>query len=690
MHFKKFTKISSYYLFSQIIFLSLSFRAHAQPIFMAPNGEDSNKGTIDAPFQSFNRVLNEIRKNNDDMHEDIIIYLRGGTYFIDETIKIDESISGSNGFNIIFQAYENEKPVISGGKKIDDWELFEESIYRAYVGNIAFRQIYVNDKKAIRAREPNNCGYYTLDWDRSNKSIIVNRNDVESLEHSDPNNPVEIFIQKVFACQIFRLSEVDPPNNITPLSTESALQFVEEDTEVFIKRVHQIHDGQAYHLENSYEFLDSPNEWFLDKSDGYLYLYKPPYDNIEEVFVPQVETLLSITGSLEKSVENISFERITFEHSSWTLPDSIGLLAGQATYIYELGSKQPRNGGIVVENAENIGLTKNIIQNMGGSGIMFYSGVHDSRITGNVIKNIANSGIEIDRRWIKNHTNKKLLCSDILVNNNLVSNVGTDYFGAVGIYVGYADSVIIEHNLVYKVPYTGISVGWGWTLEETNLKNNEIRYNIVDSPLSLLSDGGAIYTLSRQPGTRIHHNIIENVRRSVYSNELPIAAIYLDNGSNYISVYENIFRNVEKGLNFNTRGGEDNDVRTNNKDTYKTLISAGLQADYRNILKEIPTDINCYDQYFAQNMHDKNEKIDLSVYPNPSDNYIYISDFNLLKSENFSYKIYNSTGALVQERETSKIKYQPAEIDIRLLSSGIYILEIMFENFVSDVKLIKK
>jgi hypothetical protein len=114
-----------------------------------------------------------------------------------------------------------------------------------------------------------------------------------------------------------------------------------------------------------------------------------------------------------------------------------------------------------------------------------------------------------------------------------------------GLSHGYASGTVIEHNEVTDMPYLGISVGWGWTLDDTVLRNNIIQYNHIYNVMNFLEDGGAIYTLSKQPGTRISQNYIHSIYRSSNpSLGAPVVGIYLDSGSSEITVSNNVISDV--------------------------------------------------------------------------------------------------------------------------------------------------
>src|SRR5690606_35593095 len=128
----------------------------------------------------------------------------------------------------------------------------------------------------------------------------------------------------------------------------------------------------------------------------------------------------------------------------------------------------------------------------------------------NTIHDISANGIVIDWNLNKNLKTRSY-SNHVDVRNNLITRIGRDYFGSIGIVTGYAHDLNIEANFVYNVPYTGISAGWGHTYDSTSLGNIHILYNYVGNALTQMSDGAGIYTLSNQPGTVVASNFIENI-----------------------------------------------------------------------------------------------------------------------------------------------------------------------------------
>jgi beta-glucuronidase len=134
------------------------------------------------------------------------------------------------------------------------------------------------------------------------------------------------------------------------------------------------------------------------------------------------------------------------------------------------------------------------------------------------------------------------------VTYNEISHCGTEFTDAVGIWAGYTRDLTISHNTVEHLPYSGISLGWGWNQPEAHdpwLGDNTIHANrIVDvlQPHIGQHDGGAIYTQGQQPGTVVTGNYIN---RSEYPARLTDGnGVYLDEQSSHIAVTGNVVTRV--------------------------------------------------------------------------------------------------------------------------------------------------
>ena len=131
------------------------------------------------------------------------------------------------------------------------------------------------------------------------------------------------------------------------------------------------------------------------------------------------------------------------------------------------------------------------------------------------------------------------LCSDIQIQDNLITEVTNEDWGCVGIGAGYVKDITISHNEVSYVNYSGICVGWGWTLLESGMRNNRIEANYVHHFAQRLYDAGGLYTLSYQPGSVMHNNRIEYLVDAPYATNDRAFYIYFDEATDGYTVENN-------------------------------------------------------------------------------------------------------------------------------------------------------
>jgi hypothetical protein len=602
--------------------------------YISPQGDDNNPGSLSQPFKTIERARKFVRTINTNMQSTIVVYLRGGDYLLDKTLVFDQGDSGTSGFNVIYKAYPGEKPVISGGQRITKWTAAGDGIYKAPVGSLRFRQLYINGRRAIRAREPNQGNYYRLKyWDEVNRRIEIVATHTGAW---DRLNDIEMVVQKHWYQNNLRISSYTLaekwydvfarwglPVDFLSLATRSLLtswilklqNFLGVDLGVralivpreperwrsFFQTFPQREDGQPYHLENALEFLDAPGEWYLDTGRNALFYRPRPAEDMSvvEVIAPKVETLLELKGSLDRPIRNLEFAGLIFEYTNWLGPSAEGFVGDQAVVTltgphsltgdeteYYIGGRL--SGGIHAEASERIRFERNTVRHMGASGIVLEFGTMKSEIIGNVVTDISGSGIVVEQHLEGNPKDRRMISRGDKIANNYISRIGQDYHGNVGILAGYTDGILIEHNELSDMPYTGISVGWGWSLKDTALKNNVIRRNQIYNAVNTLDDGAGIYTLSKQPGTLISENYIHDIKRSPWAGLWPIAGIYLDNGSDLITVENNVLKNVEKKihLNLGTPAGSNNQFRNNDGESVEVMANAGLELQYRDIRTE--------------------------------------------------------------------------------------------------------
>jgi hypothetical protein len=291
-------------------------------IFIPPTGKDTNTGTLKKPFKTIERARQEVDKLNDNMQGDITVHLHGGNYFIDKTLAFTEKDGGTDDFKVTYKAYENEKPVITSGIQITGWTPHENGIWKAPANGLKFRQLYVGSEQATRARTPNKGDFYRIAlWEVSTKQVYV----VDGANEAWNNTPdiikdwkqfqrIEMIIQMSWTEQIMRL------DSYTNTGAEkgaggwtqiySKIKFQEPEGSLLFKRDYPSKmSGAPFHLENAYEFMDEPGEWYLDVEADLLYYLPMEGQDMQstEGLVGSVETLLSVKGKIDNKVKNLTF-----------------------------------------------------------------------------------------------------------------------------------------------------------------------------------------------------------------------------------------------------------------------------------------------------------------------------------------------------------------------------------------------
>ena len=540
-------------------------------IYVAPSGDDSNPGSLSRPLKTVAKARDLARTRKTAMTADLLVYLRGGTYPQTSTLTFTPADSGNGGFSVKYMAYPGERPLITGGQPIKGWKVFDaaHNIYSASAGATAFRQLYVNGVKAVRARSPNlgANGAPNFDrlsgWDKNAHNVQVPSSVVGDWQHLDK---VEMHINLAWGDTTMRIA------SITDSGGTAYVKFqTDEDDIVFVRPYPSMAvagwgQGRAYFFENAFELIDQPGEWYLDETTNTVYYLPRSGEDLgtATVIAPMVETIMAVKGtSTSDQVAFLRFEGLTFAHSTYMRPSEHGYLdaqAGQYNLTADANNKQTIGrpaAGVSVTNANHIHFERNLFTQMGATALDFVSGTHDDMIVGNVVTDVAGSGISVGKftadeaaeyHVAYNPTDKNEICTRETIKNNLVTKVTTEFFGGIGIVAGYPAYIDIEHNEVSHTNYSGISVGYGWTGAPTAMTNNKIKYNNIHHVVEILTDGGCIYTLSNQgSGSEMQFNYIHDYACSTWA-DYGCAAIYLDEHTSGYTVSHNVQLNCPVGV----------------------------------------------------------------------------------------------------------------------------------------------
>ena len=627
------TKILSLVFGCTLAFAGAAAAATQATFYVSPSGNDAAAGTKDAPFKTITQAQKAVRAINGSMTGDVEVILREGTYVLPATVNFTEADGGKDGHYVRYKAADGEKPLITGGMQITGWTIHDEAnnIWKAEGVDGRFRQLYVNNRKAVRACFPNviaanekGNGGFDHDFvrltkvDSSGRAFDVSADYIKNIKNIED---VEIHLMIAWSENILRLEKAQVNGGTAKLIPKDP-----ERTKLFHRAYPMLGTAfasnppkqQVFYLENSYDLIDAPGEWYLDEKNQTLY-YKPREGEsmaTAHVVAPRLNTLFSVLGKDTKNkVGYMSFEGLIFAHSNYTRPSEEGFLDLQAANFNVDVLPDPSRGNweklnsnkyllwrpdaaFRVENAHHFLVQGNVFSQIAATGLDFVSGTNDDMIQGNAFFEIGAAGIMLGKFYqdstteihiAYNPSDKDEISTRDTVKNNLVTNVTNEHQGAVGIGAGYPRYVVIEHNEVSYTYYSGISIGFGWTKNQTAMTNNHVNWNEIHHIARLLCDSGPIYTLSNQgTGSEIQHNYIHDNGTSKWADYWNVP-IYLDEGSSGFTVKENVFKNSPAGVGQN-QAGQNNLQQSNNYYSDDVVNNAGIEKSFRYIrdIKEIP------------------------------------------------------------------------------------------------------
>lgn len=614
-----------------VLAMLVNFAGHAAELYVAPNGADTNSGSKEKPLATIAmavRKARELRRLKDpSVTGGIHIILRGGIYRLDEPLFIRPEDAGTADSPTFIEAAPGEQPVLSGGIPITNWSRPKQNIAglpsiaqgKVWVATIPliggrpteFRQLWINEVKAIRARDRNGDSMSRiLSWNRQTEECWIPTPAVRDLQKL---SSAEMFIHQWWAIAILRIKSFDVHGDSTQLSFYQPESRVQSQHPWPAPWISKETGNSAFYLSNALQFLDEPGEWYLDVPERKLYYWPRKDEDLNKavVTVPVLETLVRVEGTTDRPVSYFYFNNISFQHTGWLLPSQQGLVPHQAG-MYMLEAYKLKTPGtpdkqtlenqawvgrpaaaVSVAFSGHTGFSACRFEHLASTGLDYGKGTYDGVIKGNLFRDIGGSGIlagvfsdeAVEVHLPYNPKDERELCRDIDISNNLVTDATNEDWGCVGIGAGYVRDVTIAHNDISHVNYTGIMVGWGWTKTANVMRNNKVIANKIHHYGRNLYDVAGIYTLSAQPGTLISENYIDSIYKAPYAH-LPTHwfYIYTDEGSSGMTVKNNWTPTPKYLQNANGPGNLwDNNGPQAGENRKR---NAGLQPPYQHLLDQ--------------------------------------------------------------------------------------------------------
>lgn len=542
-------------LITSIFAVTIGLTSYATDLLVKPGAYSIEK--------ALQQAREERRLNN---ATDICLRLQEGVYQLNQPITIRPE---DNGTRIVADG----KVTISGGVSISGWKK-EGKYYVADVPDfngrpLEFRQLWVNGKKAVRARDVNDFEqmFRIRSVDKANETIYVPAKAVKKIINA---KYPEMVLHEMWCIANLRIK------NIKIQGDSAAVTFHQPES-----HVHFMHpwpspmvttDGHnsAFYLTNAKELLDSEGEWYLDARASKLYYIPRKGEDMgsAEVIAPAVETLVQVAGTPDEPVKDVTFEGITFSYATWMRPSVSGHAPLQAgmymTEAYKLRPKMDRpNGDHKLDNqgwvgrpaaavslncAENVSFTKCTFEHNASTGLDYHLYIKGGTVDRCTFRDIGGNGIlagGFSPEGFEAHkpydpADRRIICTGLNITNNLITDVTNEDWGCVGIGAGFVRDIRICNNEISDVSYTGISVGWGWNQQPCSMANNLISGNLIYNYAKHMYDTAGIYTLGAQPHSLIEGNVVRDIYTPSYVHD-PEHWFYLytDEGSSGITVRNN-------------------------------------------------------------------------------------------------------------------------------------------------------
>ena len=524
-------------------------------LYVSLIGNDGWDGSAEKPFATVERAYLELDKTEGDVR----INMARGRYPLKETLTFTPELCRDRKIT-----FSGDGAELFGGVSVTEW-VKDGDLYKAHLDIKDVRNLYVNTFPAHRSRSKYR---YTI------SDLYMKDGEARGIKVGEKNFPkkfhnwrdMEVLNPWEWECHRFKIADY----RYCADTHEYIFEF--DMTHNSIKRLGV--ESKDFYLENDLTFLKEQGSFYYDKSEKTIYYY--PYDHEDmataDIYVGAKEMFVNVLGNAENKVKNLTFEGIRFSGGVCNQLSERGYHCSQSDALSVISGELPEDGSFGINTsqfrmsfAENITVKNCEFINMGSAVIAMHDSVKAVKVEGNIFRDSSAVAIRIGHPGHKTAKEGIEVCSDIVVKNNVIARMCGELYSNCAISVYYEKDVRILHNLITDMPYTGVTLSWGWNgAPGYDCHDLEVAHNHIRRVMSVLHDGGAVYTLCGIKKCTIHDNLFEDSKDR---------GLYNDAGSGWISSYNNVilgcklFIQVQE-LKYSTH---DLSVYNNFTDAYTTL-----------------------------------------------------------------------------------------------------------------------
>ena len=582
-----------------VLVLSCSSGTNTIELFVSQDHVENPDGSQKSPFASLTDALKKATEIKlTDTQTNIVINILPGAYYLSEPIRIPATLSGLTikGTNPSEVSIKGSKPLAA------EWKNYDKNIFVTNVAeNLDFDQLVINGKPQILARYPN----YNEDAQYWNgyASDVISKERIASWKKPEGTYFHALHKGKWGGFHY-------------------EITGVNEDGTPILEGGQQNNRGSKPHteyrmVENVFEELDSPGEWFLDKENHKLYYWPTKGITLSnsEIEVSALKDLIQVSGTLETPVKNITISGIKFENTKRTFMDKYEQLLRSDWSIY-------RGGVLFFEGTENCKIENSEFANLGGNVIMVSKYNKGLQVIGNHIHDNGASAISFvgDASAVRSPSfnygqfvpvsemdtalgpKNELYPRECLVEDNLIYRIGRIEKQTAGVQISMAMDITVRHNSIYDVPRAGINIGdgtWGGHI----LEFNDVFNTVLET-----SDHGSFNSWGRDrfwhPKRRVMDSLTtanpemykwDAIKTTIIRNNRFRCDhgwdIDLDDGSSNYHIYNNLLLNNGLKLREGFNRVAENNIMVNNSLHPHVWFANSLDVFKHNIVQKAYQDV---------------------------------------------------------------------------------------------------